>query len=67
MINSSAVRKQKQMKPISLSYFTDQIKKVIYIFHGNVDSFDKISNTIIQPKIHKSNGFVRINFYRFLF
>ena len=28
------------------------MKKVIYIFHGNGDSFNMIFITIIQPKIH---------------
>ena len=43
---------------MSLNYFTDQIKKVIYVFHSNGNSLDMmIFITIVQPKIHKSNGF----------
>ena len=38
IINSSAVKKQKQMKTISLNYFTGHIKKVIYVFHSNWNS-----------------------------
>ena len=33
-------QKAETEKPISLNYFTDHIKKVIYVFHGNWDSFD---------------------------
>ena len=44
---------------ISLNYFTSHIKKVIYVFHGNWDSFDMIFITVIQPKIHKSNGLLK--------
>ena len=50
------------MKPISLNYFTGQMRKVIYVFHSNGNSFDMIFITVIQPKIHKSNGFLRICF-----
>ena len=63
----SAVRKQKQMKPISLNYLTGHIKKMIHVFHSNEDSFDMIFITIIQPKIHKGNGFLRICFQCFYF
>ena len=34
--------RQKQMECISLHYFTGQMKKVIYVFHGNVNSFNMI-------------------------
>ena len=46
------------MKIIDLNYFTDQTKKVFYVFHGNCDSFDMIFITIIRSKINKSNGFL---------
>ena len=56
------------MKLISHNYFTGQIKEVAYIFHGNGDSLDMIPVTIIQPKIHKSNGLKsRICFHHFYF
>ena len=57
------------MKPISLSCLTGQIKKVIYVFHSNGNSFDMIFITIIYPKIRKrSNGFLKwICFHRFYF
>ena len=62
------VRKQKQMKFISLNDFTGHIKKVIFVFHSNGNSFD-IFITIIQPKILKwSNGFLKwICFHCFYF
>ena len=41
------------MKAIGLNYFTGQMEKVIYVFHGNGNSFYMIFITIIQPKIHK--------------
>ena len=49
---------------ISLNYFTGHIKKVIYVFHINGNSFDMIFITAIQLKIHKGNGFLRIYFHR---
>ena len=53
----SSVRKQKQIKPIGLNYFTGQIKKTIHVFHSNGNSFNMmIFISIIQPKIHKSSG-----------
>ena len=56
-INSSTVRKLKQMKLISLNYLTGQMKNLAFVFHNNWDSFDMvIFITIIQPKIHKSSG-----------
>ena len=57
------------MKIISLNYFTDHIKKVICVFRSNWNSFNMIFTTIIQPKIHKSNGFPkwRICFHHFYF
>ena len=47
------------MKPVSLNCLTGQTKKVIYVFYGNGDSFNMIFITIIQPKIDKSNGFLK--------
>ena len=44
---------------ISLNCFTGQAKKMVYVFHTNGNSFDMIFITIIQPKIHKSNGFLK--------
>ena len=46
---------------------TDQMKKVIYVFHSNRNSFDMIFITTYQPKIHKSNGLPKICFHRFYF
>ena len=40
---------------------------MIHVFHSNEDSFDMIFITIIQPKIHKGNGFLRICFQCFYF
>ena len=56
-INSSSVRKQKQMKITSLNFFTGQTKIVIYVFHSNGNSFDIIFITIIQPKYIKVTSF----------
>ena len=52
------------MKSASLNYFIGQIKKVIYVFHVNRNSFGMIFITIIQPEIHKRNGFLKIRFDR---
>ena len=43
------------------------MKKVIYVFHSNRNSFDMIFITTYQPKIHKSNGLPKICFHRFYF
>ena len=68
IINSSTVRNQKQMKIISLNYFTGQIKKVIYVFHSKGNSFDMmIFITIIQPKIHKADGVSRCKYVFIIF
>ena len=67
IINSSAVREQKQMKAIGLNYFTGNIEKVVYVFHSNGNSFDTIFITVIQPKIHKSNGLLKCFCRVFLF
>ena len=49
-------QKAKTDENCHLNYF---IKKVIYAFHGNWDSFDMTFITVIQPKIHKSNGLLK--------
>ena len=42
---------------------TGQMKKVVYIFHGNGDSFNMmIFITIIQPKIHKYHLYFKLFF-----
>ena len=48
------------MKPITLNYFTGQMKKVIYVFHGNGNSFNMIFITIIQPKTHKHRFYFKL-------
>ena len=60
-------QKAKTDEDYQLNHFTGHTKKMVYVFHGNWDSFDLILITIIQPKIHKSNGFIRqrICFLRF--
>ena len=55
------------MKTICLNSFTGHIKKVMYVFHSNGNSFDIIFIIVIQPEIRKSNGLLRICFYRFYF
>ena len=63
-------QKTKTMKIISLNYCTGHIKKGIYVFQRNGNSFGMmIFITIIQLKIHKSNGFPkqRICFHCFYF
>ena len=50
IINSSAVRKQKEMENIKLNYFTGHTKKIIHVFHSIWDFFDMIFITVIQPK-----------------
>ena len=58
-MNPGPVRKQKEMKPISLNYFTGHTKKIVYVFHSNGNFFDiMIFITMIQPKIYKNNGFL---------
>ena len=56
------------MNIISLNYLTGQIKKVVYVFYSNGNSFNMmIFITIIQPKDFRSEEYVSIVFYFKLF
>ena len=44
----------------SIHHFASLMKKMIYIFHGNRNSFDMIFITIIQPKIHKHRFYFKL-------